>query len=357
MLALQTLLLYFATLFAIISADVRYDNLKFEIFDNRPSQFEKNVYDSLQTTKKVFVIVGINGANATANFAPFVGRLVNIAPAAALVLADDSDWHAAFSKTIANEAKREDAEADIRRIEETLQTVKAKVELLDDAHNPSAENQRTIASIIHTQLDIILNAFGRKNSLLKKYALIAAPPLIHLSSLIATFTPLARSLIPVEMNRIDLSCKVLDNLRDYRSRAVSDRLDKIHSENSDFTPAKLNVQLWPYNRSGYNKSRILPCRKDCGPTPYYLASTCMTDDFGAIELEANPQRTRRIKPEINDACWEGYTSFVRHKVEEMFPVELLDSLCKREKPSTNGKFCRSIATFSKKHYVHFNHCY
>lgn len=260
--------------------------------------------------------------------------MVNILPALRGILSWESDWHTAFVKAIANEKSRDSAESDIRHMDSKLEVAEQKVDLLKEENNPDRFSRISIASDIHSRLAEILNDFNHRNSLLRKYALLAAPPFIALSSMVATFTPLALSLIPAEMKKIPLACNALDNLLDYRPRAVSDRLDKIHSEHFRYTEAKTRVLLLPYNENGYNKSNILACNKGCRETPYYVQSTCMTDDFSTDKIEAKPQRTRRIKPEIEDACWEGYNSYVREKVEQLFPVAMLALQCVDRKQQT-----------------------
>lgn len=55
MLPLQQLfILYFVTLFVSIFANVRYDRLNFEFFDNRSSQFKPNVIKSIEKTGNLF---------------------------------------------------------------------------------------------------------------------------------------------------------------------------------------------------------------------------------------------------------------------------------------------------------------
>lgn len=345
------LLFYFVTLFASIVADIRYDKLNFTLFDDQPTQFERNLINALETTKNFFaredITNVINGAAAAANFLPFVNNLVNILPALRQALSSESDWHATFVKTLANEVSHQTAESEIRVMDNALETVQPKVKLLTEENNPDAASRKTIASGIHTELDKILNAFKHKNSLLRKYTLIGAPPFILLSALVATFTPLAQVLIPAEMRESQLACKALDNLLDYRPRTVSDRLDKIHSDHFRYTEAKTRVLLLPYNGNGYNKSKTVQCKKGCAPPVYYVASSCMKDDFSTEQIEAN-QRTVRIKPAIDDACWEGYNSYVRHKIEQQFPVATLSSLCNRTQQTPNGKFTKKKKEFNLK---------
>lgn len=209
-------------------------------------------------------------------------------------------------------------------MEATLKTIETKVKLLGD-DNLDTENRKTIASIIHTDIDKMINLFDLQVSLFKKYPLMGAPPLIQLASLIAMFSPIAKTLIPIEAVNPDSSCKMRDILIDYRPRIVNARLRELHSKVSSFG-SRLKVLALLYNPNGYNQTSPgeIDCKKGCeldhAPNEY-----CLEDKFSNNSFECTIKGGKSV-------CVEDYGKLIRHRVEKLFPVDLLDKLCSDRKP-------------------------
>lgn len=210
------------------------------------------------------------------------------------------------------------------RMEATLKTIQTKIKLLGD-ENSDDENRKTVASIIHTDLDKMINLFDLQLSLFKKYPLMGAPPLIQLASLVAYFSPIAKTLIPFEAMNPEISCKMLDVLIDYRPCIVNARLRELHTEVSSFK-SRVKVMALPYIPNGYNKTNLgeIDCKKGCkldrSPDEF-----CLEDKYGNSSFEC------RIKNGTS-VCVEHYGMLIRHRVEELFPIELLNKLCSERKP-------------------------
>lgn len=228
------------------------------------------------------------------------------------------------------------------RMEATMQTLQSKIKLLGD-ENPDDENRKTIASIIHTELNRMINLFALKSSLLRKYPLIGAPLLVQLAALVAVFSPIALSLNPFEGMNPQISCKMHDVLLDFRTRTVMARLHKLRSivwfietlRKRD-KASLINVISLPYNRYGYNLTNppIVECDLDCDLYGMDSTDACVRDEFDAGIYSGQNFGTQ--------TCLEDYAAFLRHRVEKLFPIELLSSLCIDRKPQQSTGNCKKL---------------
>lgn len=220
------------------------------------------------------------------------------------------------------------------RMEATMKTVQSKIKLLGD-ENTDEENRKTITSIIHTELNRMINIFSLKSSLLRKYPLIGTPPLLQLAALVAIFSPISHELIPLEAMTPQISCKMLDVLHDYRPRVVMARLHKLHGKVSAMAAlvgqnirraSWINVMSFEFNRYGYNLTNppFIDCNWGCDSNGMSLTDACVIDRFGAEIYSGRNVGTY--------TCLEGYAALLRHRVEEFFPIEILNNLCIDRKP-------------------------
>lgn len=310
---------------ATIHAKIPYDEIQFNIFDNRTRDFELNTITLMQTVKNYFAgddaLVVISAgliALKEGNYVNEIGRLIQLLQR---TLNDQSEWQSEFAMAISSEAMRAVTESEVRWMESSMQTIQTKIKLLANDES-DVENQDTIASIIHTDLDRMINFFDIKSSLFRKYPLMGAPLLIQLASLVALFSPIAKSLIPLEAMNPQISCKMRDVLVDYRPRVVNARLHEfpIGSFNS-----RTKVMRLPYNSNGYNQTNpgAIDCKIGCKSDK----QICFKDKFSSNTYEISI---------INGTskCVENYAELVRYRVEALFPVELLSKLCVDQKTRT-----------------------
>lgn len=161
---------------------------------------------------------------------------------------------------------------------------------------------------------------------------MGAAPLIQLALLVSVFTPFAGMLIPMESKNPQLSCKMLDVLLDYRPRAVYARLQQLHSETSIFKPIA-NVMSKPFNRYGYNETdpATINCERGCELDETFSETRiCLNDTFssGSSFLIENNETT----------CVSDYAGLIRHRVENLFPIDLLNGECDRTPKKPTGNF-------------------
>lgn len=325
------ILLCIVPLFVPSWAEIPYDEVKYKMFEN--DNVERIILKSLQTTKNVFaqqesktaVLIGLGAALIIPPLGPIASMLFVIVN----LLAEESDWREVFSRTIANQLERGIALSHVQLMKAKIETIDEKLDLLSERHPKIV--RRNIARFIHRELDTMLNIFAGGNSFIKKYPLIGTPLLIALAQLAALFHPVAKRLVPREAKKPGLPCKMKYILLDYRPRMINARLEKLHgsspeglrlADHKKYLRSRLSRAMsFDYNRNGYNKTipATLDCEKGCN------SNWCLIDDFGD---------TYGVPPW---SCPNDYALFLRHRVEQMFPVELLNDLCVNE-PEATGTF-------------------
>lgn len=221
----------------------------------------------------------------------------------------------------------------------TIEIIQDEATQLDGTNIDNNVIRKRIASFMYSDLDRMITLFSHQYSVFKKYPLIGAPALIELALLIAIFTPIAKILVPLEVKNPQVACKTLDTLLDYRPRTVSARLEKIHSNHTLFIGTLAAVRQMPYNRNGYNKTAALKCKKIDENRSFLPTDDGLWDEFGYF-----------IPFHNNLTCFSEYASYVRHRVEKMFPIQLLEMVCndRDRKPNVpaSTSFLNEIFCFS-----------
>lgn len=318
------------TLFGICSANIPFDQVKFNIFDNNQTHLiESLVSNSLKSTEQFFAdkniasIITNTGTSTPSSVIPFVGQLRSLTLALRNLLAKDGNWMKSFAQSIAIESRSDLlALEDVHWMQTAIEIIQDEVTHLDGTNIDYNIIRKRIASFIYSDLDKMILLFAHQYSVFKKYPLIGAPALIELALLVAIFTPIAKILVPLEVKNPQIACKTLDTLLDFRPRTVSARLDKIHSNNTLFVSTLAAIRQIPYNPNGYNKSIALECQKIGENRSFSPSTNGLWDEFGYFIPFRN-----------NLTCFSDYASYVRHRVERMFPIQLLERVCNEKKRS------------------------
>lgn len=328
------ILIFFAIAFNSSWAEIySYDDIQPNLFSKDSKVFESNVIVTTRIIKKFFdredVTMAIAAGKILLEFIPYIGVFAKLIPLARNTVSDRSEWRTLFTKSTADETMSAITESEIRWMEATLQTIQTKFKLLDD-DNPDFENRKTIASLIHMDLDKMINFFDLKSSLFRKYPLLGAPLLIQVASLIVVFNPIANTLIPYEAKLQPITCKILDVLLDYRPIVVNARLHKLFTEMPTFKHI-VNVMELRYNPNGYNETNpgVINCQKDCTnrTIPYEI---CLRDKFGQDEFLLVRKRPQ---------CLIDYAKMIRYRIEKQFFIDILNQSCgHREVKQPTGKF-------------------
>lgn len=312
------ILLCIVPLFVPTWASVSYDEVNFRILINKTTNFEAEVLKSFQTTKNFFaqpeVKKGVLISILAGFIHPYVAMVHGVLFVMAGLFASESDWQKTFAKAIDRETKREIALSQLTLMKSNIKSIAAKYDLLVE-NKTKLEKQHTVGIVIHSKIDEMLNFFADGDSLFKKFPLLGTPLLQQLAQLTAIFDPVAKELIPEEADRPDISCKMRDILVDYRRHTVNARLEMLRVVSKKYysiLPDITNAMSIEYNQYGYSKTKggTLSCEKGCSN------KYCLKDDFGDDAYSFPP-----------NSCVMDYALLVRHRVEKMFPVELLDSSC------------------------------
>lgn len=323
------------TLISLGQAQTSCNAIQTNIFDEQPSDFENNVVAASRIVKDFFSRDDVTLALAAGSLAlegiPFIKQFSKLIPLIRDTLRDESGWRAKFTKAIARETMRVIAESESQWLEATLQTLQEKISLLSE-RNPDLENRKTIASIIHTELDKMINLFDLKSSLFRKYPLLGAPPLIQLSSLVAIFSQIARVLIPYEAKNQQLTCKMYNTLVDYRTLTIHARLYRLCKQQDPMY-------------------RALEELNENGTSPFVIdLELNLTRSIGedVADETLDNSETELIDPD-KPAC--SAAPIVVQCVAELFPMDLFNHLCfdrKCKKPTgkNSSTFMPCISTTS-----------
>lgn len=88
----------------------------------------------------------------------------------------------------------------------------------------------------------------------------------------------------------------------------------------------VTVMSLPYNENGYNTTNppVIDCQPNCKGSRLFIGDVCLSDTFSTQDYYSNDIGT--------STCTVDYGALIRHRIEGLFPVELLNSLCIDEKP-------------------------
>lgn len=312
-----------------IQSEMPINKVKFEIFDSHPTNFEMKVFNSLQSTQNFFAEDDVRkyvdiGATVL-KFIPFIGEMDEVLQTVTGLLEDESDWKADFSKVIAGEALRSIADNQIFWMQSQIKTIRKNIPLLDKKKQPNRQNRMANAQYIHNSLDTMVNYLGNKIGVFRKFPLVTAPLVISLSLLIATFLPIANATIPIETEHLQLACKTRNILKKYRSRAFIARANKLNAI-YDHYDVMLEVFAKPYSSRGYNEADqdVLHCNTGCSLPEPKQNFHCLLDAFATIKYNYGGVSS---EASVRNRCIKEYTAVVRHRVEQMFPVNIFNKLC------------------------------
>lgn len=337
MLSIKTLI-FIAIAIAPSLTYIPYDEVSINIFDRKQTSFELRVFETTEMVKSFYgrddVVLAIAVGQTALKFLPYIAEFAKLIPLVKNTLDGRGEWQTAFTKAVKDEIMFGISESEIRWMEATMQTIQDKIKLLDET-NPDLANKKTIASIIHTDLDKMINFFDLKTSLFRKYPLLGAVPLIQLASVVALFSPLAREIIPFEANHPQISCKMHDVLLDYRQLTVMARLHKLRIKvfveetvigSMRRKSPLIEVMSLPYNATGYSLTNppVIDCQPDCEGSRLFLDDVCLKDTFSTQDYYSNNIGA--------STCAVDYGALIRHRTEGLFPVELLNNLCIDQKP-------------------------
>lgn len=313
---------------------IPYNDIEFELLDGFPNTVDSQVQQLVQTTKNFYLRNDIDcvtegGITKVINYGPYLRQIISILPIVQGAIGNEYEWKRTLHKAIPDAGRRTIIENDIRSMEGSLRNIAYYIGSLEPNKNLSMNSKAAILQNIHDSLDAMVNKFSYRQSIFRKYPLIAMPIVLSLASLISLIIPVETAILPEMDKRTLISCKLYETLINYRPLAVESRLLKldiidsmgavIHKRN----PIN-NVLAKPYNEYGYNHSRdaSISCRRECRATDGEHIYVCLRDSLSGTEYDCN----KRFEMY---SCLFSYMEFVRHRVERSFtdPIKLLLKGC------------------------------
>lgn len=338
----------FGTSFAVIS----YDRVNFKLFDVHYSKFEANVIESIKKTKQFFgdsdVANIIQTGDLVENFTPYIKQLTDLMLTFENMMREiEPNLKDIFGEAHLIESDGIDFCKDVGLISDRIASHRSKIQ----QYNTIGENegQRGIIVNLYSYLLELTNCF--RNGPFKNKPLIGSPLLIELALIVSVFHPIRLTVMPY--GTFNNPCQIQDVIIDYRSRTVDARLDQLNIELSNTIPAHhiilpyeqlANIRLKPYNANGYTNSIFLNCERGCMPIDSDSKAECIKDNFSSSQYFASNYE--------QSECLKDYASLIRQRVEQMFPIQILNNIENMCEPyaertsatltGTSTKFCNSF---------------
>lgn len=316
--------------FQLARANTPFKQLKFQIFDKEPTNFETRTTHSVDSIRSFFGSEAVKSdlIGGFKTFLPYLIYMDMLSTYHDNLLKSDSDWSEDFISGIENTIENSSAKRRFILMETIVQAIHGKISRMDEENQPNLATRKSNARYIQAQLESLIGYFAENDGIFKQYPLIAAPLLINVALIISVFIPIGNQLIPSEVKNLQLACQAKDVLEDYRTRVVFWRANKLNSMDLYYNHMA-PVLTQPYNPLGYeaeNNDGISHCTPGCTDNDKRV---CLIDEFG---------QGHRMNLQNGDGimydCITEYVGLVRHRTEQMFPTEILDKLCVDRKTRT-----------------------
>lgn len=316
------------------------------------SQYIFKTEKGKQFAKNAFEFAGKSLKFAT-KFIPFASETLDLVQSLQEIFDKQPDWKIEFEAKILEKGKRARQEEKISDIETQIDTFSSQINDMNrtiecfrreyESQHLNKNSQRIPkqfrvqydeqceasgvgeqASQMHGTLWYYANMIAKRNSPFKQYPLLGAPVLIELSMLASGIEPMIKEFIWNVATKHKLSCIYRDVIIDYLPYVLEERFEKVTAN----ITYQVNVRNEQYNRNGYNDTPFMQCDA-CSKDED--RDHCLVDEFGTGAFRKSDN------PNVPDHCQIGYLEYLRHLVESMFPIDVLDKACNRPwgKPTGN----------------------
>lgn len=291
---------------------------KVNVFNEEIEDFEKKIYNSLTETKNVFANNAMAITGIAASVEPHASVIVSVLRLIVENLGDSSDWRECFTHALASELDKRIAKEVANDLIAKATTAQGKLPLLLKTDSSQNEKEYT-AGDLHTLLLEMVNKIEPSTSIFKKYPMMAGPVIESLSLLVVNFEPLVRVISPVVAVTPSLSCDFRNVLKEYVSLLNQERIFSICKEHTH-CPLRayeifISVLNLPYNNASYLESPRLSFKRNCARN-------------GKVKEDCVSQVIKDLgdRREASTALLE-YASFLRERVEHIFPIEYVEYFC------------------------------
>lgn len=254
-------------------ADIPYKDVKLQVFDSQPRDFERALSDSLEATKIFWADESVQRVIKTGasieNFLPFGKALATIAGAITDLLKEGSEWKAVLAKELGTDEDKEIIFNQIEWFASKMNSMKQNLPLLDKENEAGSQTRLPYALSAYHDIYKMLDQYHSHLRVFRKYPMATAPLLINLALLITVFMPLINEMVPSAANKLPIACNALDAMKMYRSLTVYDRLQKVNLKYLRYMEVMTAMEA--INTVGV-KSHTLSCERGCREKTTYCQS-------------------------------------------------------------------------------------
>lgn len=320
----------FGSSFALIPSN----EVKFSLFGNQSDSVENELTTLIKAAKNCIANKSLENITDSSGLIPEIGAIFNGINSVRNFLTEESDWRSSFANVITIQIDHESINNAITLIDSKMLNIQQLILFLNTSESAQGNYYDQAVSILQNTINDVIYNVDNPQSPFKKYPLVGAPLVIELASLIAMFQSLSKRLnLPTHLN---LSCRIYDVLVDYRLRAVEARLDLVRAvpydeKRSCMSCASASIAISKgksYNPNNSSESNLMRCKKDCQPIAFPKKEICIKDALGSAEFFEIDF--------MNTSCMEDYFVLLKERVEEIFPVQLLNTLYDHPQ-TTTGK--------------------
>lgn len=254
-------------------ADIPYKDVKLQVFDTQPRDFEKALSGSLEATKKFWADESVQQVIKTGtpieHFLPFGEALATIVGAITDLLKEESEWKAILAKAMETDEDKEIIFNQIEWFASKMKSMKQNLPLMDKENEAGSQTRLPYALSAYHDIYKMLDQYHSRLMVFRKYPMATAPLLINLSLLITVLMPLINEIIPSAAKRLPIACNALDAMEMYRSLTVYDRLQKVNLKYLRYM--EVMTAMDSIDTVGV-KSHTLSCQRGCTETTTYCQS-------------------------------------------------------------------------------------
>lgn len=328
---------------------IPYENVNFVLLDGFSQHIHSQINESVHQTMAFFErrkteASMINDQNRV-SFKPYIKPISSTLPIIRTVLTAALDWHQFLSKLIPDTTQRNIVDKELNVMLQALNTIIDTTGVFESDKTMSIATKSALVHNIHDNLDIFVYKFSNRQSIFRKYPLIAMPMLLSLAPFVSLFVYAEGAIVPESDRGSLISCRLYKALYEYRSLAVESRLMKLDIVDSMGTPINkrqpINTVLAKvFNENGYNISSdpSISCRKGCHAFVGAYVYVCLRDPISRTEYDCH------MRHEMY-ACLFGYMEYTRFRIEHAFndPMKLVAKTCTDEarnqplRPAPTGK--------------------
>lgn len=350
------------------------EDVKVTVFGDKEelASFDQNVRQALEDAKSFLdkYKTDIETAFTVGSIVPYLGDLAGLVPALTGFLNNDA-WKAVLINSLAEQLTREIAEDKINNIKSTLISIDEYIYPIklyyENGANDTKHEVQLIGDVASLQrkLNDLLNNIVIRDFILRKYPLLTAPLMIAIATKISVFTPIAKKMLSEYATRVDINCKMLDILYDYRNLTVDARVDKL---SFDILPHLNEFRGWQlayvaqedYWRSRslregsmapFHEDSYINCTRGCAIPSYPLPDlhcnnqqnpiltkvACLKDAYSedvftvghSLAFARDRRRGKGCTAlERGNNCLYDYMRHVINATASLFPVNEMNWLCK-----------------------------